>query len=112
MQSGNFGFNTALLPTDANATGSPAKVPDVDGEHSGGGHSFTDINKTDLTNFDMTTITIEYRVMDGWENKSEVETRMVYIYESRQFGDYAFYATPLTDASGGAFEKPFMTMVW
>jgi len=42
--------------------------------------------------------------MDGWENKSEIETRMVYIYESRQFGDYAFYATPLTDASGGAFE--------
>ena len=26
-----------LLPTDANATGSPAKVPDVDGEDLGGG---------------------------------------------------------------------------
>jgi len=105
MGSDNYGFNTALLPTDANATGSPAKVPDVDGEHSGGGHSFTDVNKSDLTNFDMTTITIEYRVMDGWENKSDIVTRMVYLYESRQYGSYAFYATPITDASGGAFEQ-------
>ena len=105
MGSDNYGFNTALLPTDANATGSPAKVPDVDGEHSGGGHSFTDANKSDLTNFDMTTITIEYRVMDGWENKSEIITRMVYLYESRQYGSYAFYATPITDAAGGAFEQ-------
>jgi len=117
MEGGNFGYNTALLPTDANATGAPAKVPDVDGEDSGGGHNFTDINKTDLTNFDMTTITIEYRVMDGWENKSEIMTRLVYLYESRQYGQYAFYATPITDASGGAFEdfydnnstNPFLT---
>ena len=43
--------------------------------------------------------------MDGWENKSEISTRMVYIYESRQFGDFAFYATPLTDASGAKFEQ-------
>ena len=47
----------------------------------------------------MTTITIEYRVMDGWDNKSEISTRRIYIYESRQFDTYAFFATP-TDASG------------
>jgi hypothetical protein len=43
--------------------------------------------------------------MDGWENKSEIITRMVYLYESRQYGSYAFYATPITDAAGGAFEQ-------
>ena len=43
-------------------------------EDGSGVHEFTDFdeNKTDLTNFDMTTITIEYRVMDGWGNKSEI----------------------------------------
>ena len=117
MGDGNYGYNTRLLPTDANATGSPAKVPDVDGEDLGGGHQFTDLNKTDLTNFDMTTITIEYRVMDGWDNKSEISSRRIYIYESRQFDTYAFFATPLTDASGAPFEQfydngsgdPFLT---
>jgi len=119
MGEGNYGYNTQLLPTDASATGSPAKVPDVDGEHSGGGHAFTDLNKTDLTNFDMTTMTIEYRAKDGWDNKSEIATRRIYIYESRQFDGYAFYATPLTDASGADFEQfydngsgdPFLTSV-
>ena len=119
MGEGNYGYNTQLLPTDANATGSPAKVPDVDGEHSGGGHAFTDLNKSDLTNFDMTTMTIEYRAKDGWDNKSEIATRRIYIYESRQFDGYAFYATPLTDASGADFEQfydngsgdPFLTSV-
>ena len=103
MLEGNFGFNTAFLPPydDANATGSPGKVPDVNGS----AYEFTDSDKSDLTNFDMTTITIEYRVMDGWENKSAITTRMVYIYESRQFDGFAFYATPITDASGGAFEQ-------
>ena len=103
MLGGNFGFNTAFLPPydDANATGSPGKVPDVNGSN----YEFTDSDKSDLTNFDMTTITIEYRVMDGWENKSAIMTRMVYIYESRQFDGFAFYATPITDASGGAFEQ-------
>ena len=119
MQAGNYGYNTQLLPTEANASGSPAKVPDVDGEDAGGGHAYGDLNKTDLTNFDMTTLTIEYRVMDGWSNKSEIITRRIYIYESRQFDGYAFYATPLTDASGADFEQfydngsgdPFLTSV-
>ena len=95
----NYGYNTRLLPTDANATGSPAKVPDVDGEDLGGGHQFTDLNKTDLTNFDMTTITIEYRVMDGWDNKSEISTRRIYIYRKVDSSIHMPFATPLTDAS-------------
>ncbi len=109
MAADTFGFNTALLPPDLNASISPAKIPDVLGEDNSSepgrvaAYGFED-NKTDLTNFDMTIITIEYRVMDGWDNRSDIITRMVYIYESRQFGDYAFYATPLTDASAGKFE--------
>ena len=75
LDSGNYGYNTQLLPTDANASGSPGKVPDVKGEHSGGGHNYNDLNKSDLTNFDMTVVTIEYRVMDGWENLSRIITR-------------------------------------
>lgn len=108
MAAGNYGYNTALLPTDANATGSPARVPDVNGEDNsttGGPYNFNDPNKSDLTNFDMTTITIEYRVKDSWDNLSSIMTRSVFIYESRQYGDSAFYATPLTDASGAAFES-------
>ncbi|MDA1048847.1 MAG: DUF5011 domain-containing protein, partial [Verrucomicrobia bacterium] len=99
MGSGDYGYNTSLLP-DVNSTLNPAKVPDVEGE----GYDFNDLNKTDLTNFDLTQITIEYRVKDHWDNYSAIATRLVYFYESRQFGSYAFYATPITDASGGAFE--------
>jgi hypothetical protein len=108
MAAGNYGYNTALLPTEANASGSPARVPDVNGEDNsttGGPYNFNDANKADLTNFDMTTITIEYRVKDSWDNLSSIMTRTVFIYESRQYGDSAFYATPLTDASGAAFES-------
>ena len=109
LASNSYGFPTELLP-DLNGTGSPARIPDVraeDNSSEGGRGSFYGFedNKTDFTNFKMTTITIEYRVMDGWDNKSEISTRMVYIYESRQFGDFAFYATPLTDASGAKFEQ-------
>lgn len=109
LASNAYGFPTQLLP-DLNGTGSPGKIPDVraeDNSTEGGRGSFYGFedNKTDLTNFKMTTITIEYRVMDGWENKSEISTRMVYIYESRQFGDFAFYATPVSDASGAKFEQ-------
>ena len=46
---------------------------------------------------DVVTITNEYRVKDGWNNKSDIVTRTIYIYESRQFPGYAFYATPLTN---------------
>ena len=68
------------------------------------GIKFSDFNKSVLTNFDMTLITIEYRVKDHWDNASIIATRLVYFYESRQFGNHAFYATPLTDAGGKPFE--------
>ena len=87
---------------------SSAKVPDVKGEDptvSGAGFDFNSSNKTtDFTNFDMTQITIEYRVKDHWDNYSAIATRLVYFYESRQFGNYAFYATPITDAANLPFE--------
>jgi hypothetical protein len=80
---------------------SPAKVPDVEGA----GFDFNSSNKTtDLTNFNLTQITIEYRVKDSWDNYSAIATRLVYFYESRQFGNYAFYATPITDAANLPFE--------
>ncbi|MDB0031523.1 hypothetical protein N9E34_08650 [Opitutales bacterium] len=104
LQSQVYGY-----PTDLNGTGgSAAKVPDVNAENNstlGGPYNFNDPNKTDLTNFDMTSVTIEYRVKDSWGNLSSIMTRNVYIYESRQYGNSAFYATPLTDASGAAFES-------
>jgi hypothetical protein len=104
LQSQVYGY-----PTDLNGTGgSAAKVPDVNAEDNstlGGPYNFNDPNKTDLTNFDMTSVTIEYRVKDSWGNLSSIMTRNVYIYESRQYGNSAFYATPLTDASGAAFES-------
>ena len=53
---------------------------------------------------DVTKILIEYRVKDGWDNLSNIEERTVYIYESRQFDGFAFYATPITDGNGVAFE--------
>ena len=56
------------------------------------------------TNMDVTKILIEYRVKDGWGNLSNIVERTVYIYESRQFDGFAFYATPITDGNGVAFE--------
>jgi hypothetical protein len=122
MEGGTYGYSTALLTnggieTGADATGSPSKIPDVKGTDNGGGHQYTDLNKSDLTNFDMTVINIEYRVKDGWDNRSAIATRRIYIYESRQYDGYAFYATPLSDASGAPFEdyynngtgNPFLT---
>jgi hypothetical protein len=104
MEDGRFGFSTALL---AEGSISPAKVPDVKGEDPtvpGSGFEFDDLDKTDLTNFDMTQIKIEYRVKDHWDNFSAIATRLVYFYESRQFGNFAFYATPISDASNSDFE--------
>ncbi|MDE0770269.1 MAG: hypothetical protein OSB19_17970 [Opitutaceae bacterium] len=107
MKAGTFGYNTS---NEHNATFTPAKVPDVDDEDTtinrgvGNEYEFLDLNKSDLTNFDMTIITIEYRVKDHWDNSSSIATRLVYFYESRQFGNHAFYATPLTDAGGKPFE--------
>jgi len=66
------------------------------------------LNKKDdtstLTNLDMTVVTINYRVKDGWDNFSDPMSRTVYIYESKQYSGYAFYATPLTDINGNPFE--------
>ncbi len=56
---------------------------------------------------DVVTITNEYRVKDGWNNKSDIVTRTIYIYESRQFPGYAFYATPLTNDDGLPFEHMY-----
>ena len=61
-------------------------------------------NKTQRINMDVMKITIEYRVRDGWDNFSDITERIVYIYESRQFPNFAFYATPLTEGDGTEFE--------
>ena len=105
LESNLYGF-----PTDENGTGgSPAKVPKVwDPSSNTGDHNFTDLNKesdtSTLTNLDMTVVTINYRVKDGWDNFSDPMSRTVYVYESKQYSGYAFYATPLTDINGNAFE--------
>jgi len=96
LESNLYGF-----PTDENGTGgSPAKVPKVwDSSSNTGDHNFTDLNKesdtSTLTNLDMTVVTINYRVKDGWDNFSDPMSRIVYVYESKQYSGYAFYATPL-----------------
>jgi hypothetical protein len=38
--------------------------------------------------------------MDGWGNLSNIATRRVYVYESSQYDDYAFYATPINGLEG------------
>ena len=75
------------------------KVPDVDGNN----YTFNEANKTDGINMDVVTMTNEYKVKDGWGNEANA-TRIIYIYESRQFPGFAFYATPLTDGDGLPFE--------
>ena len=35
-----------------------------------------------MVNLDVTRLNIEYRVMDGWGNLSNIANRVVYIYES------------------------------
>ena len=116
MANDTFGFDTTNLtdvdgtipPFDSNDDSnntfalSSVKVPDVEGE----GYKFESIpeNTTNI-NLDVTKITIEYRVRDGWGNFSDIKERVVYIYESRQFPNYAFYATPLTSGDGIAFES-------
>ena len=105
-----FGLDTSSL-TDVNASFPPedenntlalseVKVPDVNGS----GYDFDTPDKTNRVNMDVMKITIEYRVRDGWDNFSDIKQRLVYIYESRQFPNFAFYATPLTDGDGTEFE--------
>jgi hypothetical protein len=92
-----------IYGSDTNVTITPSenvKVPDVDGNS----YNFEESNKTDGINMDVVKITNEYRVRDGWGNKSDIVERTIYIYESRQYPGFAFYATPLTDGGGGLFE--------
>jgi len=92
-----------IYGSDTNVTITPSenvKVPNVDGKS----YNFEESNKTDGINMDVVKITNEYRVRDGWGNKSDIVERIIYIYESRQYPGFAFYATPLTDGDGGPFE--------
>lgn len=69
-------------------------IPDVDGQS----YDFNDTNKINTTT-DVIEITIKYNVKDGWGNDLETPViRRVYIYESRQFANHAFYATPITES--------------
>ena len=86
---------------------SPSKVPDVLGQDSnatGGPYAYGDASQTDLANFDMAVLTIEYRVKDRWENLSSIMTRQLYVYESRKYAGTAIYAQPLTNAANAPFE--------
>jgi hypothetical protein len=99
LATGSFGYNSQLLE-DLNASISPAKIPDV----LGAGYSYGDSNQTVLVNLDMTVLTIEYRVRDGWGNFSSIMTRQLYVYESQKYAGTAIYAQPLTDLHGNPFE--------
>ena len=95
-----------IYGSDTNVTITPAanvKVPDVNGSN----YTFDEANKLNGISMDVVTITNEYRVKDGWNNKSDIVTRTIYIYESRQFPGYAFYATPLTNGDGLPFEHMY-----
>jgi len=59
-----------------------------------------DMNGSGAQNLNVKVYTIYYRVKDYWGNLSETEFRKVYFYESRQYEDSAFYATPLVTATG------------
>ena len=73
-----------------------------------GGYDFNSSNKNLLTKLNVIYITNEYRVRDGWGNKSDIATRRIYIYESSQYPNFAFYATPLsTEQGGGDFENMY-----
>ena len=88
-----FGYNTSNEHTGP--TSSPAKIPKyrmsngepMTFEHPGprNEYEFLDLNNSDLTNLDMTIMTIEYRVMDGWDNLSTISSRhdLYYFYESQ-----------------------------
>lgn len=83
---GGFGFTSSAKTPETNSS-TPL------------GYAFTDAGKESntsrLRNLNVTRLTIEYRVMDAWGNLSNISVRSVYIYESSQYDDYAFYATPI-----------------
>jgi hypothetical protein len=101
-------FNTTTLEQMQNdlyggyGSGSAAKTP----ETNSSGYAFTDLNKesdpSKLRNLNVTSILIEYRVMDGWGNLSNIASRRVYVYESSQYDEYAFYATPINGLEGNS----------
>nr|ADI21860.1 hypothetical protein [uncultured verrucomicrobium HF0130_25O04] len=87
-----FGFTSSALTPETNSSNPLG--------------SFTDLNKESdpsrLRNLNVTRIEIEYRVMDGWGNLSSISNRVVYVYESSQYDNYAFYATPINGLEGNA----------
>ena len=89
--------NLALL--DTNLT-NPGIVPNV-----AAFPSFHDVNKTNES-LNIYEYTIKYAVRDGWNNISETKERTVYFYESNQFGDSAFYATPIYERIDIAADFP------
>ena len=52
-----------------------------------------------------TNFKIYYRVKDGWNNLSEIVERDLYIYESEQVADSAFYATPLDVTKQSLYDR-------
>jgi len=77
--------------------GSTVPLPDLEGA----GFKFADPDKNSTTmNVSVTKLEIRYRVKDGWDNIKD-DNRTVYIYESQQFADFAFYATPLKNILSG-----------
>ncbi len=67
-------------------------IPDVNGT------SFNDVNKTQGESMRIYVVDIRYKVKDGWGNIADT-SRTLYVYESQQFSDSAFYATPLRDVN-------------
>ena len=76
-----------------------SKTPITDSSDPTKGYAFTDSakegNVSRLTNLNGTLLTLEYRVMDGWGNLSNIRVRNAYVYESSQYDQYAFFATPI-----------------
>lgn len=96
MQNDIFGDNTNSTKTP---TGN-VKVPNVNDRN----YTFQQDGKNEGIHLDVVKVINKYRVRDGWDNKSEIVERIIYIYESRQFPNFAFYATPLTQGDGTEFE--------
>lgn len=64
------------------------------------------------------TYNFYYRIKDSWKNASEVKERRVHIYESEQFPNYAFYATPIVNGvelasyhDGNGTSKNFLSSI-
>jgi hypothetical protein len=100
LHSNSLSYYQAQMADNDLGTESTVSVPDVDG----GGYDFNTSDKGDLTKLNVTLITNKYKVRDGWGNKSETAERRIYIYESSQYPNFAFYATPLNKEGGGDFE--------